>query len=138
MKNIILIAKVLLISFVLTFVLYLFFVITDFIMNNHNADLLLNIDFIVDYHKVELWQELLIHFLISLSIVVISLYIYKHLLILKYFYLLVLLVIFIFLYPALIHLSVRGFFVYNLSEFVDWIMGHLLFLVLLHIILKRH
>jgi hypothetical protein len=75
------------VSLILTLILYVLFVLTDLIMSFSNAALLLNIDFLVNYKYINIFEELLIHFLITLTIVLMTFYVYRNFQDLKVVYL---------------------------------------------------
>lgn len=124
------------VSLILTLMLYVLFVLTDLIMGFSNAALLLNIDFLVNYKYVNIFEELLIHFLITLTIVLMTIYIYWHFQNLKGLYLSSLMIVFILLYPILIALSSRQFFHYEIGAHIVWLIAHLIFIVLLNFSVK--
>ncbi len=125
------------ISLILTCITYFLFVIIDLITHYHTADLLLNVDFVRNYQKITLIEELSYHFLTTLIIVIITIVIYVNFNKLKIIFLTTLFIIFAVLYPLLIKMSERDIFQYSLNEHVIWIVGHILFLYLLNIIVMR-
>lgn len=124
-------------SLILTMLLYVIFVITDLITGFSNAPLLLNIDFLVNYKFINIFEELLVHFLITLTIVCFTTVVYLNFYKLKFLYLSCLMIIFIMLYPLLILLSKRQFFHYDIGAHIVWIIAHLMFIVLLNFSVKK-
>lgn len=124
-------------SLILTMILYVIFVISDLITGFSNAPLLLNIDFLVNYKFINIFEELLVHFLITLSIVCFTTVVYLNFYKLKFLYLSCLMIIFIMLYPLLILLSKRQFFHYDIGAHIVWIIAHLMFIVLLNFSVKK-
>lgn len=117
--------------------LYVIFVITDLITGFSNAPLLLNIDFLVNYKFINIFEELLVHFLITLTIVCFTTVVYLNFYKLKFLYLSCLMIIFIMLYPLLILLSKRQFFHYEIGAHIVWLIAHLMFIVLLNFSVKK-
>lgn len=124
-------------SLILTMLLYVIFVITDLITGFSNAPLLLNIDFLVNYKFINIFEELLVHFLITLTIVCFTTVVYLNFYKLKFLYLSCLMIIFIMLYPLLILLSKRQFFHYEIGAHIVWLIAHLMFIVLLNFSVKK-
>ena len=124
-------------SLILTMILYVIFVITDLITGFSNAPLLLNIDFLVNYKFINIFEELLVHFLITLTIVCFTTVVYLNFYKLKFLYLSCLMIIFIMLYPLLILLSKRQFFHYEIGAHIVWLIAHLMFIVLLNFSVKK-
>lgn len=124
-------------SLILTMLLYIIFVITDLITGFSNAPLLLNIDFLVNYKFINIFEELLVHFLITLTIVCFTTVVYLNFYKLKFLYLSCLMIIFIMLYPLLILLSKRQFFHYEIGAHIVWLIAHLMFIVLLNFSVKK-
>ncbi|HCN60329.1 Uncharacterised protein [Mammaliicoccus fleurettii] len=125
----------LIISLILTLIIYFLFLILDLITNFHTSDVLLNVDFIRNYENMTLIEELSYHYLTTLIIVIITIVIYVNYINLKPLFFIILLITFTILYPFLIKLSVRDMFEYSLNEHVIWIVGHMLFLYLLNTIM---
>ncbi|PTE33744.1 hypothetical protein BUY94_06220 [Mammaliicoccus fleurettii] len=125
----------LIISLILTLIIYFLFLILDLITNFHTSDVLLNVDFIRNYENMTLIEELSYHYLTTLIIVIITIVIYVNYINLKPLFFIILLITFTILYPFLIKLSVRDMFEYSLNEHVIWIFGHMLFLYLLNTIM---
>lgn len=113
----------LIISLILTFIIYFLFLILDLITNYHTSDVLLNVDFIRNYENITLIEELSYHYLTTLIIVIITIVIYVNYINLKPLFFITLLITFTILYPFLIKLSVRDMFQYSLNEHVIWIFG---------------
>jgi hypothetical protein len=128
---------ILAVSLILTLILYILFVITDIIMSFSNAALLLNIDFLVNYKYINIFEELLIHFLITLTIVLMTCYVYRNFQDLKVVYLCSLMIVFILLYPILILLSNRKVFHYEIGAHIVWLIAHFIFIVLLNFSVKK-
>lgn len=124
-------------SLILTMLLYIIFVITDLITGFSNAPLLLNIDFLVNYKFINIFEELLVHFLIALTIVCFTTVVYLNFYKLKFLYLSCLMIIFIMQYPLLILLSKRQFFHYEIGAHIVWLIAHLMFIVLLNFSVKK-
>ncbi|GAA6826264.1 hypothetical protein HpBTM60_33880 [Helicobacter pylori] len=124
-------------SLILTMILYVIFVISDLITGFSNAPLLLNIDFLVNYKFINIFEELLVHFLITLTIVCFTTVVYLNFYKLKFLYLSCLMIIFIMLYPLLILLSKRQFFHYEIGAHIVWLIAHLMFIVLLNFSVKK-
>ncbi len=135
MSKIRLIITPLIISLILTLIIYFLFLIIDLITNYHTSDVLLNVDFIRNYENITLIEELSYHYLTTLIIVIITIVIYVNYINLKPLFFIILLITFTILYPFLIKLSVRDMFEYSLNEHVIWIFGHILFLYLLNTIM---
>lgn len=125
----------LIISLILTLIIYFLFLILDLITNFHTSDVLLNVDFIRNYENMTLIEELSYHYLTTLIIVILTIVIYVNYINLKPLFFIILLITFTILYPFLIKLSVRDMFEYTLNEHVIWIFGHMLFLYLLNTIM---
>lgn len=125
------------VSLILTLILYVLFVLIDLIMSFSNAALLLNIDFLVNYKYINIFEELLIHFLITLTIVLMTFYVYRNFQDLKVVYLCSLMTVFILLYPILILLSNRQFFHYDIGAHIVWLIAHFIFIVLLNFSVKK-
>ncbi|OOV77085.1 hypothetical protein B2G86_07540 [Mammaliicoccus fleurettii] len=125
----------LIISLILTLIIYFLFLILDLITNFHTSDVLLNVDFIRNYENMTLIEELSYHYLTTLIIVILTIVIYVNYINLKPLFFIILLITFTILYPFLIKLSVRDMFEYSLNEHVIWIFGHMLFLYLLNTIM---
>lgn len=136
-KQLIATLKILIISAILTLTLYFFFLVTDIFGHFYNAPLLLNIDFLANYQYINVIEELIIHFTITLTIVIVTTIVYKNFNNFKLLYLTLLMIAFILLYPLLITLSKRNFFHYDIKGYCIWIIAHLVFLILLNISIKK-
>ncbi|MEL0537353.1 hypothetical protein [Staphylococcus debuckii] len=119
---------------VLSTFLYLFFVISDTLGTHHSAELLMNIDFLPGFRHAGFFSSLLFH-LGTTTAVYIAFQCIKN----SYFYpigIIISIIMFGMLYPFLITMSVRSMFVFSWGDYAIWMLGHILFLVLIDLSLR--
>lgn len=102
------------------------------IQHTHLTQLLLNIDFLVNPKLVPTWMEVIIHLSIGLMIYLIFMVLYNISKLLYHLAYLPLLVIFIGMYPFLIAIAQRSFFVFNATEWIWWLIAHMIFVVFMY------
>ena len=103
------------------------------IQHTHLTQLLLNIDFLVNPKLVPTWMEVIIHLSIGVMIYLIFMVLYNISKLLYHLAYLPLLVIFIGMYPFLIAIARRSFFVFNATEWIWWLLAHIVFMVFMYI-----
>ncbi|HBY82677.1 MAG TPA: hypothetical protein DEO35_03900 [Staphylococcus sp.] len=102
------------------------------IQHTHLTQLLLNIDFLVNPKLVPTWMEVIIHLSIGLMIYLIFMVLYNISKLLYHLAYLPLLVIFIGMDPFLIAIAQRSFFVFNATEWIWWLIAHMIFVVFMY------
>lgn len=103
------------------------------LQHTHLTQLLLNIDFLVNPKLVPTWMEVIIHLSIGVMIYLIFMVLYNISKLLYHLAYLPLLVIFIGMYPFLIAIAQRSFFVFNATEWIWWLLAHIVFMVFMYI-----
>ncbi|WP_332270699.1 hypothetical protein [Staphylococcus warneri] len=110
------------------------FILLDVLLQHkHLTQLLLNIDFLVNPNLIPTWMEVIIHLSIGVMIYLIFMVLYNISKLLYHLAYLPLLVIFIGMYPFLIAIAQRSFFVFNATEWIWWLLAHIVFMVFMYI-----
>ncbi|WP_080980104.1 hypothetical protein [Staphylococcus warneri] len=118
----------------LSFILLLSTMTIDVLLQHpHLTQLLLNIDFLVNPNLIPTWMEVIIHLSIGVMIYLIFMVLYNISKLLYHLAYLTLLVIFIGMYPFLIAIAQRSFFVFNATEWIWWLLAHIVFMVFMYI-----
>ncbi|MGD3154983.1 hypothetical protein [Staphylococcus warneri] len=118
----------------LSFILLLSTMTIDVLLQHtHLTQLLLNIDFLVNPNLIPTWMEVIIHLSIGVMIYLIFMVLYNISKLLYHLAYLPLLVIFIGMYPFLIAIAQRSFFVFNATEWIWWLLAHIVFMVFMYI-----
>ncbi|WP_311634497.1 hypothetical protein [Staphylococcus warneri] len=118
----------------LSFILLLSTMTIDVLLQHtHLTQLLLNIDFLVNPNLIPTWMEVIIHLSIGVMIYLIFMALYNISKLLYHLAYLPLLVIFIGMYPFLIAIAQRSFFVFNATEWIWWLLAHIVFMVFMYI-----
>lgn len=103
------------------------------LQHTHLTQLLLNIDFLVNPNLIPTWMEVIIHLSIGVMIYLIFMVLYNISKLLYHLAYLPLLVIFIGMYTFLIAIAQRSFFVFNATEWIWWLLAHIVFMVFMYI-----